>query len=52
MKAAVIRQMGAPQPYAESKPLKIEEVEIASPQERELLVQIKAAVSVIRIYQA
>ena len=43
MKAAVIRKMGAPQPYAESKPLKIEEVEIASPQKRELLVQIKAA---------
>lgn len=43
MKAAVIRQMGADQPYAESKPMRIEEVEIAAPQERELLIQIKAA---------
>ena len=43
MKAAVIRQMGADQPYAESRPMTIEEVEIESPQERELLIQIKAA---------
>ncbi|MDA0237349.1 MAG: zinc-dependent alcohol dehydrogenase family protein [Proteobacteria bacterium] len=43
MKAAVIRQMGVEQPYADSKPLTIEEVDIASPQERELLVKIKAA---------
>ncbi|MEO8631041.1 MAG: alcohol dehydrogenase catalytic domain-containing protein, partial [Betaproteobacteria bacterium] len=43
MKAAVIREMGRPQPYAESKPLVIEEVEIAAPGERELLIQVKAA---------
>jgi alcohol dehydrogenase len=43
IKAAVIRQMGLPQPYAQSKPLVIEEVELAKPGERELLVQIKAA---------
>jgi alcohol dehydrogenase len=43
MKAAVIRQMGLPQPYAKSQPLAIEEVDLAKPGERELLVQVKAA---------
>ena len=43
MKAAVIRQMGLPQPYADSKPMTIEEVELDKPGEREVLVQIKAA---------
>jgi alcohol dehydrogenase len=43
IKAAVIRQMGLPQPYAQSKPLVIEEVELAKPGEREILVQVKAA---------
>ena len=43
MKAAVIRQMGLPQPYADSKPMSIEEVDLDKPGEREVLVQIKAA---------
>jgi alcohol dehydrogenase len=43
MKAAVIRQMGLPQPYARSKPLSIEEVELSAPGEREVLVRIRAA---------
>lgn len=43
MKAAVIREMGLPQPYADSKPMHIEEVELDKPGEREVLVQIKAA---------
>lgn len=43
IRAAVIRQMGLPQPYAQSKPLVIEEVELAKPGEREVLVQVKAA---------
>jgi len=43
IKAAVIREMGLPQPYANSKPLAIEEVDLAGPGERELLVQVKAA---------
>lgn len=43
IKAAVIRQMGLPQPYAQSRPLAIEEVDLAPPQQREVLVQIKAA---------
>ena len=43
IKAAVIREMGLPQPYAKSKPLAIEEVDLAPPGEREVLVQIKAA---------
>jgi alcohol dehydrogenase len=43
IKAAVIRQMGLSQPYADSKPLNIEEVELDKPGQREVLVQIKAA---------
>ncbi|HZP93497.1 MAG TPA: zinc-dependent alcohol dehydrogenase family protein [Burkholderiales bacterium] len=43
IRAAVIRQMGLSQPYAQSKPMSIEEVDLAKPGERELLVQIKAA---------
>jgi len=43
IRAAVIREMGLPQPYAKSQPMKIEEVELAPPGEREVLVQIKAA---------
>jgi alcohol dehydrogenase len=43
IKAAVIRQMGLPQPYAQSKPLSIEEVELDQPGEREVLVKVEAA---------
>jgi alcohol dehydrogenase len=43
IKAAVIREMGLAQPYAKSRPLVIEEVELDKPGEREVLVQIKAA---------
>ncbi|MBL8534901.1 MAG: zinc-dependent alcohol dehydrogenase family protein [Betaproteobacteria bacterium] len=43
IKAAVIRQMGLPQPYAQSRPMSIEEVDLAPPQQREVLVQVKAA---------
>ncbi len=35
--------MGLPRPYTESKPLSIEEVELAPPGEREILVAVKAA---------
>ncbi len=43
IKAAVIREMGLEQPYSKSQPMKIEEVDLAAPGEREVLVQIKAA---------
>ncbi len=43
IKAAVIREMGVEQPYSKSQPMKIEEVDLAAPGEREVLVQIKAA---------
>jgi alcohol dehydrogenase len=43
IKAAVIREMGLAQPYAKSRPMAIEEVELDKPGEREVLVQIKAA---------
>ena len=43
IKAAVIREMGMAPPYANSRPMQIEEVDLAPPGEREVLVQIKAA---------
>jgi len=43
IRAAVIRQSGLPQPYANSRPLSIEEVDLDAPGPRELLVQVKAA---------
>lgn len=43
IRAAMIRQMGLPQPYADTKPMSIEEVELDKPGEREVLVQINAA---------
>src|SRR5262245_16112055 len=42
-KAAVLRTVGAPRPYARSKPLSIEEVNLAPPQPGELLVRIAGA---------
>ena len=43
IRAAVLREMGASAPYATSKPLKIETVELDPPGEGEVLVEIKAA---------
>ena len=43
IKAAVLRQMGLPRPYAESKPLSIEELELEGPGDGEVLVKVKAA---------
>jgi alcohol dehydrogenase len=43
LRAAVIREMTKPRPYAESKPFAIEEVELEPPGEGEVLVRIKAA---------
>ncbi|MBT5242162.1 MAG: alcohol dehydrogenase catalytic domain-containing protein [Rhodospirillaceae bacterium] len=43
IKAAVLREVGAKMPYAESKPLKIESLELDPPGPGELLVQVKAA---------
>jgi len=42
-KAAVLRTVGAPRPYAQSKPLSIEEVNLAPPKPVELLVRIAGA---------
>ncbi len=42
-KAAVLRTIGAPRPYAQSKPLSIEEVNLAPPKPVELLVRIHGA---------
>jgi len=42
-RAAVLRQIGLPYPYSESKPLSIEEIELAPPGRDEVLVRIRAA---------
>jgi Zn-dependent alcohol dehydrogenase len=42
-RAAVLREMGAPAPYAESRPLEITELELDGPGPGELLVEVKAA---------
>ena len=43
VRAAVLRRIGLPAPYAESRPLSIEEVELAEPGPGELRVKIHAA---------
>ncbi len=43
VRAAVLRQMGLPMPYAQSRPLSVEEVDLAGPGPGELLVRIRAA---------
>jgi alcohol dehydrogenase len=42
-RAAVLREMSLPMPYADSRPLSIEEVELAPPGRGEILVKIRAA---------
>ena len=43
IRAAVLREMGLPAPYAVSKPLSVEMVELAPPGQGEVLVKIRAA---------
>jgi len=43
IRAAVLREVGAPSPYAASQPLKIETLELDPPGKGELLIEIKAA---------
>ena len=43
VRAAVLREIGRPAPYAESRPLGIEDVELDPPGEGEVLVRIRAA---------
>jgi alcohol dehydrogenase len=43
IRAAVLREMGRPAPYAKSKPLSIEEVELDPPGPGEVLVKVAAA---------
>lgn len=43
VKAAVLQRIGAPAPYAKSRPLAIEEVELEEPGAGEILVRIEAA---------
>ena len=42
-RAAVLREIGRPGPYAETRPLAIEELELDPPGEGEVLVQVRAA---------
>lgn len=43
IRAAVLETMGAPSPYAQSRPLKIEQVELDPPGDGEVLVRVAAA---------
>ena len=43
IKAAVLHEIGKPAPYAESRPLVVEELELEGPGPGEVLVEIKAA---------
>lgn len=43
VRAAILRQSGLPRPYAESKPLSIETIDLAPPGPGEVLVRIAAA---------
>ncbi len=43
MRAAVLRSAGMPRPYAASRPLAIESVQLPAPQHGEVLVRIRAA---------
>lgn len=43
IQAAVLKEMGAPRPYADSRPLSIETLELAPPGYGEVLVRIRAA---------
>lgn len=43
IRSAILRASGVEQPYAQSKPIHIEEIELDAPQEGEVLIKIKAA---------
>src|SRR4051812_49522069 len=43
VRGAVLREMGLPAPYAESRPLEIAELELAPPGDGELLIKVGAA---------
>lgn len=43
MNAAILRKQGLPRAYVDSKPLSVEEVQLAGPVEGEILVEIAAA---------
>ncbi len=43
IKAAVLHKMGLDRPYADSKPVKIEELDLDPPEEGEVLVRVNAA---------
>ena len=43
IRAAVLSQMGTPTPYAKTRPLSIEELDLAPPGHGEVLVKIAAA---------
>ncbi|MER2109162.1 MAG: zinc-dependent alcohol dehydrogenase family protein [Solibacillus sp.] len=43
IRSAILRASGVEQPYAQSKPIHIEEIELDAPQAGEVLIQVKAA---------
>ena len=42
-RAAVLHKMGAPEPYSNSRPIEIEEIELDPPGEGEVLIKVAAA---------
>ncbi|MGH3598191.1 MAG: alcohol dehydrogenase, partial [Mycobacterium sp.] len=43
IRGAVLKQIGEPRPYTESKPLMLTELDLAAPGPNELLVRVEAA---------
>ena len=39
----MLRELGRPRPYADSRPLEVEELELEAPREGELLIRVGAA---------
>ena len=42
-RAAVLRELGLARPYAETRPLQIEDLDLAAPADGELLIRVAAA---------
>ena len=49
-RAAVLHKMGAPEPYSNSRPIEIEEIELDPPGEGEVLIKSPRRACVILIY--
>ncbi len=43
IRGAVLEHIGLPRPYADSRPIRVDEIELAAPQRDEILIRIEAA---------